>query len=191
MADHITKMQKLHSTFKYPIAMYSILACLYVAAKPGKYIWFSFHPIAMIIGFVALAGNAILLKKIGGYENTKTHGLLFSIAIAVAAFGWFVIYSNKEMAGKEHLTTTHSQLGMAVLLGYLGLGLFGGVALHPDWGALKTNQQLRTVHKWAGRVMTAGSWYVCVLGFASMRVEMWQQLVAGVPLLVFGFYFLL
>lgn len=156
--------QELYDQFKYPVLMYSILACLYIAALPGKYIWFSFHPIAMIISFILLASNAVLLKKIGGYENTKTHGLLFGMAIAVAAFGWYVIYSNKEMSGKMHLTSTHSQLGMVVLAGYLGLGIVGAVGLHPDFGQMKTNQSLRLAHKWSGRLMTALSWYVCVLG---------------------------
>ena len=156
--------QKLYDTWKYPVIAYTLLACLYIVALPGEYKWFSFHPVAMLLGFVCLASNAIMIKKIGGYENTKMHGILFFTALACAFFGWYVIYSNKEMGGKHHLTTLHGKLGVGTLLGYLGVGIFGGVALHPDWGLLKTNQSLRALHKWAGRVTTALAWYVCVLG---------------------------
>ncbi len=144
--------------------MYTILAAGYVASMPGKWIWFSWHPLAMIVSFILLASNAALIKKIGGYNNTKLHGYLMATAIALALFGWYVIYSNKEMSKKQHVTTLHAKLGVGVLLGYIGLGLFGAVALDPAWGVFKTNKTFRAIHKFAGRAMTAGAWVVCVLG---------------------------
>lgn len=147
-----------------PLAAYSLLAGVYAAMMPGKWIWFSYHPFVMMLAFVLLAANATLVKKIGGYENTKIHGYSMSAACALAAFGWYVIHTNKDMAGKAHLLTIHGKLGVAVLISYLVLGAFGAIALHPDWGIMKTNKTIRTTHKYAGRVMTAISWFVCVLG---------------------------
>ena len=40
----------------------------------GKWIWFSWHPLGMVVAFVTLAGNAALIKKVKGYDNTKIHG---------------------------------------------------------------------------------------------------------------------
>lgn len=52
-----------------PLAVYGILSAYACATYLMKteWSWFSWHPFCMIIGFVVLAGNAILLKKIGKY----------------------------------------------------------------------------------------------------------------------------
>lgn len=71
-----------------PLVLYTLLGALYCALKPGKWIWFSWHPLAMLVAFVALAGNATLIKKIGGYENTKLHGYMMFGAVALGMFGW-------------------------------------------------------------------------------------------------------
>ena len=73
-----------------------------------NWVWYSWHPISMISSFVALAGNAVLIKKIGGYENTKKHGYIMVAATMLAIFGWFVIYSNKNMQGKNAKNTLSS-----------------------------------------------------------------------------------
>lgn len=118
----------------------------------------------MIFGFIGLAVNGAMIKKIGGYDNTVTHGKLMNIGVVIGLFGWYVIYSNKEANGKPHLTTLHGKLGAISMLGYLSLGIVGLLALHPDMGMLKTNKTVRFFHKWLGRGFTALSWYVCVLG---------------------------
>jgi hypothetical protein len=117
-----------------------------------------------VIGFVVLATNATLLKKIGGLENTRYHGILMFGSLALGIFGWYVIYTNKEKYNKKHLVTNHGKLGIIVLIGYTALAIFGSVALHPDWGLFKTNKLFRAVHKWTGRVFTAAAWVCSVLG---------------------------
>lgn len=186
----VDKHRKTYGTLKWPLVMYGLLGGLYTATLPGKWVWFSWHPLFMVISFVTLAGNATLLKKIGGYENTKLHGTLMGLAITSAAFAWYVIYSNKEMAGKAHLTSIHGKLGAAVMAGYIGLGIFGAVAFHPDFGIMKTHKLFRAVHKWAGRLFTAGAWVCCVLGFTTMQSELWKQVVFTLPLVVAGVFVL-
>jgi hypothetical protein len=156
--------RKLFKAFLGPLIAYALLAGLYLGFKQGKWVWFSYHPISMLLGFVTLAGNATLLKKIGGYENTKLHGLFMSAAVGLGCFGWYVIYSNKEMYNKMHLKTLHGKVGVAVLLAYIGLGVVGTIALNPDFGLLKTNKLVRSVHKWSGRAFTAAAWWCCVTG---------------------------
>ena len=47
----------------------------------------------MIISFIVLAALSALVKKIGGYDNTKLHGNLMTLALALGGFGFYVIYS--------------------------------------------------------------------------------------------------
>ena len=54
-----------------------------------------------------------------------------SAAVVMAGFGFYVIYSNKDMMNKKHFMTLHGKLGLAVTVSYLMIGLFGAVALHP------------------------------------------------------------
>ena len=145
----------------------------------------------MLVAFVALAGNASLIKKVGGYNNTKMHGYLMGAAIALGSFGYYVIHSNKDLMKKAHLTTLHGKLGAVCMLGYIGLGLFGSVALDPQWGMLKTNGFLRKAHKLSGRVVTWLAWTTSVLGFTTMNGTGSESLVFGFPLLVFGYFCLL
>lgn len=156
-----------------------------------NWVWFSWHPISMIASFVALSGNAVLIKKIGGYENTKKHGLLMLMATVVALFAWYVIYSNKNMQGKKHLTSVHGKIGVFVLLGNIALALSGALGLNPDWGFLRTNKQIRLIHKYSGRIVASTAYISCVLGFMTIEKELHKRLLYGLPLICFGFYVIL
>ena len=66
--------QKLFDSSKWYILIYTVIAAVYVASIPRKWIWFNWHPLSMIVSFILLSSFAALIKKIGGYENTKLHG---------------------------------------------------------------------------------------------------------------------
>jgi hypothetical protein len=112
-------------------------------------------------------------------------------ATALASFGWYVIHTNKEAQGKKHLLTIHGKLGAFVVAGYLAIGLFGAIALNPDWGLLKGNKTVRFAHKVGGRVLTALAWASCVLGFNTIESNIVSQAVFTFPLLIFGLFALL
>lgn len=57
---------------------------------PQGWTWFSYHPLAMTVAFIAMAGNSALIKKIGGKTNTEIHGYIMCAAAATAVFGWCV-----------------------------------------------------------------------------------------------------
>jgi hypothetical protein len=116
---------------------------------------------------------------------------MYTVQTAVACFGWYVIHTNKEMKNSKHLTTTHGQLGAAVIIGYLLLGVFGAFALNPDWGFYKTNQTVRLIHKLSGRVLTALSWLSCVLGFCTIEKSAEISAIFTLPLFLFGLFVLL
>jgi hypothetical protein len=145
----------------------------------------------MIGSFIALSGNAVLYKKIGGYENTKKHGFLMLAATFMALFAWYVIYSNKTMQGKKHLTSIHGKVGMFVLLGNIALALSGALGLNPDWGFLRTNKQIRLIHKYSGRIVTAIAYISCVLGFMNIEKDLSNRLLYGFPLLCLSYFVIL
>jgi hypothetical protein len=57
------------------LTIFAILAGYMAATQPSGAGWryFSYHPMLMTIGFVLCMGNAALIKKLGGYSNTKLH----------------------------------------------------------------------------------------------------------------------
>lgn len=190
--------RKLQQVLQYPLVAHGLLFGIYIGWILKKHSWFSWHPLFMLIAYVILAGNATLIKKVGGFVNTRMHGIMMFGATLAAGFAYYVIYSNKEMNARKngraavHLTTTHGKLGVACFIGYIGLTLFGVVALHPDFGLLKTNTTLRAMHKWGGRLVTAAAWSTCVLGYLETDTQnTMMQFLFAVPLLVMGFFVLL
>jgi hypothetical protein len=82
-----TKDVKGDNTFlKLFIVAFSMISMYYLFDKKG-YIWFSWHFISMITGFVLLPGLAFVIKKAGGYTNTKNHGYLMALATLMICFG--------------------------------------------------------------------------------------------------------
>jgi hypothetical protein len=125
------------------LLIFSVVSSAYVVYLKGEWIWFSWHPTSMIFAFIFLAGVSILTKKAGGYVNTKIHGVLMTVATVLGCFGWYVIYSNKELFGKPHLVTLHAKIGVIVLFTYIALACFSIPTLNPDWGFLRTNKTIR------------------------------------------------
>ena len=66
--------RSLYENAKWIIVVYSVISVVYVASIPRTWIWFNWHPLSMIVAFILLSSFAALIKKIGGYENTKLHG---------------------------------------------------------------------------------------------------------------------
>ncbi|KAJ1448083.1 hypothetical protein M885DRAFT_540403 [Pelagophyceae sp. CCMP2097] len=172
------------------LAVWGVAAGLY-AAGPSTWGWFSYHPLSMMTAFVSFGSSAAIVKKRGGYENTKLHGYIMTCSVALAMFGWYVIYSNKQLFNKPHLTSWHSLVGVYALVGYLVLQVVGLLGLHPDFGVLKTNKTVRTVHKLFGRTVIAAGWMACSMGFNKMNPNVVHQLIFAVPLLGGAFFVLL
>jgi len=167
------------------LVVFAIAATVYVSyIKMGVWKWFSYHPAAMLVAYVAIAGNATLLKKVGGKENTQWHGISMGACALLAMFGWYVIYSNKEMMAKPHNKTWHAWSGVTVLVGYIAMAPFSWVALNPTSGIFRTNKTIRVMHKWVGRFLSALAWFVCVLGWFNMNQDTVSRVLFATPLVV-------
>ena len=125
-------------------------------------------------------------------------------ACAIAGFGWYVIYSNRGIHKKKHLTSTR-QIGAAVMAAYILLVSFhfnffskrfffatfnqnfismSFYALNPDNGIFKGNQTVRAIHKWSGRRLTASAWASGALGFNTLYPDTVSRVAFTIPLLI-------
>ena len=67
----------------------------------------------MLVAFVALGGNAALIKKRDGYENTKTHGGIMNAAMLLTIFGGCCNRSVQISAGVYCDNSSNAQVGMS------------------------------------------------------------------------------
>jgi len=167
--------------------VYSVYAGWYVSTRPkGK--WkspFSWHPFLMTTGMTGSMGIAAVTKKLGGYTNTKLHGMLASFGYLLALGGLAAIYHNKNLWNKEHFTSYHGKIGIAVMACMTAPLLAGAIALHPDFGIDKTNKTIRKAHKLFSRFLMAIAWGNSLYGLYGMRKQHPQELLLyGVPLLL-------
>lgn len=165
---------------------YSIGIGYYAATRPTG-IWkspFSWHPFLMMVGMVGCMGTAALTKKLGGYTNTKNHGLLANLGLLLSFGGLYAIYRNKNLWGRDHWVTMHAKAGLAVILAALGAGMVGGVFLHPDFGMDKTNKTVRLAHKTFSRTVLMAAWMTAFYGFYTMTQDPIELAIFGVPLAV-------
>ena len=168
-------------------SLFSLIGGYFAATQPIGAGWrapFSYHPFLMILGFVGLMGSGAVTKKMGGYSNTKMHGYLASAGLVAAFGGLFAIYSNKELLGKPHFLSNHSWGGIMALAGCVVVNVFGGLALHPDFGIAKTNKTFRTMHKWFGRICVLIGWIACLAGLQQLTEDKAKLAMFGLPLLV-------
>lgn len=67
----------------------------------------------------------------------------------------------------------------------MGLGLVGGIVLHPDFGVDKTNKTIRFAHKMGARVTLALAWGAAFSGIYKMTQDTTTLIMYGLPLLIF------
>ena len=74
---------------------------------------------------------------------------------------------------------------MFVFINMIGLGLVGGIVLHPDFGVDKTNGTIRKLHKFTSRFIVALSWMTAISGLYQLTQDLMLLSIYSVPLLFF------
>jgi Eukaryotic cytochrome b561 len=110
--------------------------------------------------------------------------MLLWLAIVVSFCGLYVIYTNKENFGKQHLQSNHAYAGLFVMVNFIGLGFVGGLVLHPDFGFDKSNTTIRLAHKMAGRIVLIMAWMNAFVGLYQMNAPPTTLLMYGIPLVL-------
>jgi len=137
--------------------------------------FFHWHPFLMLVAYATTSGVAVLAKKRGGAANTRLHGYLMFASSAAAVAGAWVMWKNKEMAKRAHLTTLHAQLGAVALTLSVPLPLIAWVALNPDSGVFRKSAFVRAAHKWGGRALLALAFVTMSSGVYKMDKNVVRQ----------------
>ena len=95
----------------------------------------------------------------------------------------YLRYLSRERNARRG-TVRRGQVGMVAIVGFVGLDVVGMLALHPDFGVLRTNKTVRTAHKYGGRVVMATGYAACVMGFNKMNPNQIHQAAFGAPLAI-------
>ena len=68
------------------------------------------------------------------------------------------------------------------MISSVGLGMAGGIFLHPDFGVDKTNKLIRKAHKWASRATLALAWVTAVGGLLQLTSDPLVLALYALPL---------
>eukprot|EP01083_Nonionella_stella_P133024 404463_1 len=83
--------------------LFALLGGYNAAVQPAGAGWrfFSYHPFLMVFGFVGMMGSSALTKKLGGYANTKLHGILASSGLVMALLDFMLFIVIRKQWGKN------------------------------------------------------------------------------------------
>ena len=138
----------------------------------------------MTLGMVGCMGISAVTKKLGGYTNTKLHGILSSLGVVLSLGGLYAIYQNKNLYERPHFTSYHGKAGVGLVVGAIGAMMVGGVFLHPDFGVDKTNKTIRLAHKTFSRVVMGSAWLTAFTGMYKMSQSPLDLALFGLPLII-------
>ena len=138
----------------------------------------------MTTGFVGMMGSSAVIKKLGGYANTKLHGVIALGGLVAALGGLVCIYHNKTLMRKSHFTSVHAISGLICFVGCVGVGAAGALLLHPDFGVAKSNRSFRKAHKFAARFFVALAWLTCVSGLSKVASSTTTLVMYTTPLIL-------
>lgn len=161
------------ATLVAPIQIIIFAVTLFLCYSFYSPAWFSYHPVFMMLGYLGFMSNAIFFERWGA--NHWTHMNLQLISLACIDFAYYVIYTNKNMAKKNHNTTWHSWIGLGciILNNIQALG-----SMYSLWPG-KSKKQIKpfdiTMHKWGGRIMFISILITMHLGFYKMRSTKMMQ----------------
>ena len=140
-----------------------------------KSTWFALHPIAMTFAVLLAFIPSILIRQIKGRMPTKIHGLFMVVACLLLLFGWYVIHTNKEEAGKPHLVSVHGQAGALMIFTLVFMTFTSFVALEPDYKVFVPKPVItyfKFSHKWGGRLIAIIMLFLLYTGFEKIFPSM-------------------
>lgn len=141
--------------------------------------WFSYHPLLMMVAWLSIAFTSIAVKRKGGRVNTIVHGYTMALGAVLTLMGYYVIYEQKIMLGKPHLTTYHSWGGLFVIVASAAGTIGSLAAFHPDFGAFRKNSSARQLHKIFFRIVTLAALVTILNGWYKVTGELWSTMLIG------------
>lgn len=103
---------------------------------------FNWHPLAMIIAFILLLGNAAVSYRLfpfGRSTNKKIHATLNLLAIVFIVFGLVAVLEYHADWGYNNFYSLHSWCGLVTLTAFIALALFSA-AVFQDFDRTKLTE---------------------------------------------------
>ncbi|RUP43725.1 eukaryotic cytochrome b561-domain-containing protein [Jimgerdemannia flammicorona] len=149
------------------IFVVSVYTAIIKAGWPSPFAW---HPALMTILLVAVTEGILILQPTTTPAEKATglnlHKWTLIIGYTCAIGGSSVIFYNKVLSGKEHFTTTHSQLG-AFTSSYLLIQLLFGLSMVylPNlFGGVGKAKALWKYHRLSGYFLFIFVWVTAQFG---------------------------
>nr|XP_016472189.1 PREDICTED: probable ascorbate-specific transmembrane electron transporter 1 isoform X2 [Nicotiana tabacum] len=96
---------------------------------------FNIHPLLMVIGFLLLAGEAIMAYTTVPTSSKKHklyHMILHFIALVAAVIGLYAVFKYHNESGIPHMYTFHSWIGLSTII-LFALQVKSGSMACPNW----------------------------------------------------------
>eukprot|EP01126_Amoeba_proteus_P009955 TRINITY_DN1382_c0_g2_i7.p1 TRINITY_DN1382_c0_g2~~TRINITY_DN1382_c0_g2_i7.p1 ORF type:complete len:157 (+),score=15.80 TRINITY_DN1382_c0_g2_i7:66-536(+) len=117
----------------------------------------------MNIGVFIFVTQAIYQEKARAVHYL--HMFLQLLASLSTTFALYVIWTNKDLSQKPHLTSWHSWIGIAVWTTFIFQGFGSYFSMHPSLKP-KDREKTKPVHTSFGRLLYWGLLLSCVMGYA-------------------------
>ncbi|XP_071959761.1 transmembrane reductase CYB561D2-like [Antedon mediterranea] len=163
-------------------------------AWPGSSL-FSWHPTLMTLAFAFLMFEAViffspessLLPQANRKVKTSYHWITNTCALICAAVGFTVIFVNKAINDKPHLTSWHARIGLVTLI-YCSVQAMGGVPIlyHKYFAGRFKLGDLKLYHATSGLVLFSLIYATFVLAlysnwFTGKVSGIWWYVCLGCP----------
>merc|ERR1712154_430239 len=127
------------------------------------------------MGYLCFLSNAIFFEKFGRFH--WTHLILQLFCAMCVNFAWYVIWTNKEMAKKNHNTTWHAWIGVACLAMNNLQCVGSAINLWPSKPKKDRKPMDITLHVLGGRILFIAIMLTLHLGFYKLRRTKMMQVV--------------
>ncbi len=156
----------------YPVNAHSA-AQMGIAADQydkGIPVYWPYHALLMSTGFILLLSGFVVMRFHKTSHWYKSHRILQSAGGTLAIAGLFTSITMVTISGAPHLRYSHDLFGMVTIILILSTLLIGYAINRPS----RTNNQIRTAHRWLGRTSIAFVAINIVLGVSMMTMVLAQ-----------------
>ncbi|KAI7875605.1 hypothetical protein K492DRAFT_173199 [Lichtheimia hyalospora FSU 10163] len=132
---------------------------------------FTYHPIFMTLFIICCTEGVVLLQPTRTPQEKKRglrhHAIVQAIGYTSAIVGFTTIVYNKVVSDKEHFTSLHGQLGLALFCYLFCQSLFGLLISYLPtlvFGNVATAKRLWKFHRMTGYLLLVLVWLTAQLG---------------------------
>lgn len=163
-----------------PIQTLSVGCCVAMAMAllPSAYQGelFAWHPLMFTLGFVGFMTEGIMTAvRFRPNEGTTrvaaitNHALIQCASTACCCLGFYAIFHNKNLKGKQHFTSLHGKVGLVTFLLSLASPLLGALSFRRLGLVQRLPEGWQPQMKWLHRLISA---YAYVMGMVTMQLPL-------------------